>query len=94
MSEILRLAGPLTMATSAARQEDLVAALAATAAGSVLDVDLSGVGEADSSSVALLLHWLRQARAQGVTLRFVELPAAMTQLVDVYGVRDILSTAP
>jgi phospholipid transport system transporter-binding protein len=45
--------------------------------GGRLVVDLSGVGRADSAGVALLVEWLRAARARGVELSFRGMPAQM-----------------
>lgn len=39
-----------------------------------LILDLQGVERADSAGLALLLHWLREARGAGRDLRFLNLP--------------------
>ena len=53
-------------------------------------VDLAGVTEVDSAAVALAIDWLREARAAGRTLRFENLPPAMTKLVRLYAVADLI----
>lgn len=79
----LKVAGPMNI--------DSVSALLAQSAG-MLDgatlVDLSGVTEADSSAVSLLLEWRRQAK--GDALRFANLPPALKSLADLYGVADLI----
>ena len=47
----------------------------------------------DSSAVALLLEWLRQAKARGTTLAFVNLPASLLALARLYGVSDLIQPA-
>lgn len=86
MNGIIRPEGPLTLDTVAER----IAALGTPAAG-VLCVDLSGVSDIDSSAVALLLDWQRQARSGGVQLQFSCAPENLRRLIAVYGVADLLS---
>jgi phospholipid transport system transporter-binding protein len=54
-------------------------------------VDFGTVGHVDSSAIALALEWLRDARAAGRTLSFVNLPPAMQNLARLYDVSDLLS---
>jgi phospholipid transport system transporter-binding protein len=56
-------------------------------------VDLAGVTEADSAAVALAIAWLREARDAGRTLRFENLPPAMTKLARLYAVVDLIPGA-
>lgn len=81
--DTLKVAGPMNL--------DSVAALLAQSAG-MLDgatlIDLSGVTEADSSAVSLLLEWRRQAK--NIRLRFARLPPALQSLADLYGVADLI----
>jgi phospholipid transport system transporter-binding protein len=53
-------------------------------------VDLGGVTEVDSSAVSLLLEWRRTARAASRTIEFVNLPANLKSLADLYGVAALL----
>lgn len=55
--------------------------------------DLSGVTEADSSGVAVLLGWQRAARAGGRSLRVVNAPASLRSLAALYGVDAFLPLA-
>lgn len=53
-------------------------------------VDLADVQHADSAGVALLLDWLRQARAAEVTLTFHNTPAQMRAIINFCALGDIL----
>ncbi len=81
--EILKVAGPMNI--------DSVATLLNQSSGLLSDlkvVDLAEVTEVDSAAVSLLLEWRRQAR--NATLRFVNLPAALKSLADLYGVTELI----
>jgi len=56
-------------------------------------VDLAAVGEVDSSSVAVLLGWLRAAEGSGIHLAFANAPASLRSLADLYGVTELLPLA-
>jgi phospholipid transport system transporter-binding protein len=83
------LSGPLTLANVAAVLEEGRRHLAEGAAV----VDLAGVSELDSSALALLLAWLREAKAGGRTLAFANLPASLQTIARLYGVEDLLLPA-
>ena len=55
-----------------------------------LTIDFSAITEVDSSAVALLLEWRREAARRGKTLQFVNLPANLLSLADLYGVTGLL----
>jgi phospholipid transport system transporter-binding protein len=55
-----------------------------------LTIDLSGVREADSSALSLLLEWQRSAKARGFGLKYSGLPDNLRSLAQVYGVLDLL----
>lgn len=54
------------------------------------DFDLSAVRHVDSSAVALLLAWQREAQARGARLTFSGLPAAVKSLATLYGVDELI----
>ena len=54
-------------------------------------VDLAGVDELDSSLLAALLAWLREAKRQGRGLAFVNAPQGLTTIARLYGVSELLS---
>jgi phospholipid transport system transporter-binding protein len=53
-------------------------------------VDLAEVTELDSSLLALLLAWLREAKAGGKPLTFANLPASAQTIARLYGVHGLL----
>lgn len=55
-----------------------------------LTIDFSGITAVDSSAVALLLEWRRQALARGKRLDFINLPANLLALARLYGVADLI----
>lgn len=57
-----------------------------------LVVDLGRVTDVDSAAVSLLLEWRRQAQAAGRTIRYVNLPANLKSLADLYGVTEFLGS--
>jgi phospholipid transport system transporter-binding protein len=56
-------------------------------------VDLGGVTELDSSALAMLLAWLRDARAGDRELAFVALPEGLVAIARLYGVDGLLAVA-
>jgi len=53
-------------------------------------IDLAQVSRADSAGLALMVEWLRRARAVGRRLRFANIPAQMQTLIRVNGLQDAL----
>jgi len=88
--ERMIVSGALTLASVAA---ELAQGKAAIAEGA-RSADLSGVGELDSSALALLLAWLREAQRLGRGLAFTNLPQGLTTIARLYGVADLLSASP
>ena len=58
-----------------------------------LTVDLAGVEEADSSALSMLLEWQRAVRRNGHSLHYVNMPANMKSLAQLYGVEDLIPQA-
>ena len=55
-------------------------------------VDLTGLGQADSSALAVMLALKRRAAAQGTRLQFAAVPHGIRALANVYGVEELLAT--
>jgi phospholipid transport system transporter-binding protein len=55
-----------------------------------LFIDLSRVARADSAGLALLIEWLRRAKAANRPLRFTGMPAQVQTLIRVNGLADAL----
>jgi phospholipid transport system transporter-binding protein len=81
--------GPMLIGTVTALREAGDAALA----GGIGVVDLSRVSDADSSAVALLLAWTRDATQRQSPLSIVEVPDSIRSLASLYGVADLLPLA-
>jgi phospholipid transport system transporter-binding protein len=81
-----RLAGAVTLRTAAALRAE---GLRLLQAGDAV-VDLSGVTEADSSAVSLLLEWRRAAAAAGRSIRFEHPNANLRALAALYNVHELL----
>ena len=88
--ERMRVSGPLTLATVAGALREGNDAIAQGAR----EIDLAGVEELDSSALALLLAWLREARRRDLSLRFSSLPEGLTTIAKLYGVAELLPGAP
>lgn len=58
-----------------------------------LTVDLAGVTDVDSTAVSLLLEWRRAAQREQRSIEFVNLPANLTSLIQLYGVAALLPIA-
>ncbi|MEW6313774.1 MAG: STAS domain-containing protein [Pseudomonadota bacterium] len=55
-----------------------------------LVVDLGAVPEVDSSALAVMFEWLRQAQRRNVELKFANLPDNLQSLARLYGVTDLI----
>ena len=86
----LLLSGPVTLGNVAELLEEGRRQLAADA---VATVDLAEVTDLDSSALALLLAWLREAKAAGRALGFANLPESLQTIARLYGVEDLLPAA-
>lgn len=78
----LRLDGELTVHTAADRRAQVLSALDA---GGAIGLDLSGVTEADTAGVQLLLVLRREADLQGRTLEVTGAATALRELLAVAG---------
>ena len=53
-------------------------------------IDLGGVTELDSSLLAALLAWMREAGKHGATLSFSNMPKDLSTIARLYGVVELL----
>lgn len=86
---VLRVTGP--MRYDAATR--LLAAGRAQIDAGLEAIDLGAVAEADSSALAVLFAWLRQARSLNAAPRIVNPPAGLLSLAALYGVEAFLPLA-
>ncbi len=82
----LALSGPLVMDSATTVLNE---AKAAVASGDVT-VDFSGATDIDSSALALMLQWRRDAEAAGRTVIFESVPDNLRVLAELYGVSFLL----
>ena len=87
--ERMVVSGALTLANVAATLREGNAAIGE----GVRTVDLGEVGELDSSALALLLAWMREAKRQDRNLAFANLPVGLTTIARLYGVAELLPAA-
>jgi len=79
--DALNVSGMLTFDTV----PEALVRTAAWVAGAVAAVDLANVERADTAGLALMVEWLRLARAAGRTLRFVKIPDQVRAIIRVNG---------
>jgi phospholipid transport system transporter-binding protein len=85
--ERMVVSGALTLANVAAVLREGSAVIGEGAS----TVDLGEVGELDSSALALLLAWMREAKRLDRNLAFANLPQGLTTIARLYGVAELLS---
>jgi phospholipid transport system transporter-binding protein len=83
------VSGPVTLENVAAVLEEGRRHLAE----GVRTVDLGEVTEMDSSLLAAMLAWLRDARARGGDLAFANLPQSLRTIARLYGLDGLLTVA-
>ncbi len=86
----LRINGELRFDTVTALLKKLTAAIAGSAAGCKLQLDLAGVSRTDSAGLALLLEVLALAHRSGRALAVYNAPAALRTLANISEVESIL----
>ncbi len=90
VGEVLVLDGALNLASMPTRLAETDAYANQTTLPDYLTIDFQKVDEIDSSGVALLLHWRREAANRGKSLRYIHLPANLVELAELYGVDDLI----
>ena len=55
-----------------------------------LEIDLSGVGKADSAGLALMLEWKAQAGQRDVSIQFIEIPKRLLAFAKTSEVSDLI----
>ncbi len=54
-------------------------------------VDFANVTDIDTSTISLILEWKRRAQRENQSLAFVNLPANLISLTQLYGVNDLIN---
>lgn len=83
------IAGPATLRNITSLLEEGMTQLRSGAASA----DLAEVSELDSSLLAAVLAWIREARRQNRELTVVNLPKGLQTLAELYGVVELLPAA-
>ena len=89
-AEVLALKGALSFATLPRVLEESRAYSARPDLPERLTIDFAAITDVDSSAVALLLEWRREAARRGKGLFFVNLPANLLALAELYGVTGLI----
>jgi phospholipid transport system transporter-binding protein len=92
--EVLALTGALSFETLPEVLAQSTEYAARTDLPERLTIDFSAITAVDSSAVALLLEWRRQALARGKRLDFVNLPPNLLALATLYGVAELIQPQP
>jgi phospholipid transport system transporter-binding protein len=53
-------------------------------------LDFSKVEDIDTTAISLILEWKRRALKQNVSLQVANLPVNLTNLINLYGVNDMV----
>lgn len=89
-AEVLALEGALSFESLPRVLAESLAYSARTDLPDRLTIDFSAITEVDSSAVALLLEWRREAARRGKGLYFANLPANLLALAELYGVTGLI----
>jgi phospholipid transport system transporter-binding protein len=88
--EVLALTGALSFETLPAVLAESTAYATRADLPEKLTIDFAGITGVDSSAVALLLEWRRQALKRAKALEFINLPANLLALARLYGVEELI----
>jgi len=88
--EVLALTGALSFDTLPGVLSESATFTARTDLPDRLTIDFAGITGVDSSAVALLLEWRREAQRLGKKLEFVNLPPNLLALATLYGVAELI----
>jgi phospholipid transport system transporter-binding protein len=91
-AEVLKLEGSLSFETLPKVLADSTAYAARDDLPDRLTIDFAGITGVDSSAVALLLEWRREAARRKKALLFVNLPANLLSLAELYGVTELIQS--
>jgi len=89
-AEVLKLTGALSFETLPGVLERTAQFAARPDVPECLTIDFAEVSDIDSSAVALLLEWRRLAATLRKRLAFVNLPANLLALANLYGVAELI----
>lgn len=88
--EVLALTGALSFETLPAVLAESALYAARADLPERLTIDFAAITAVDSSAVALLLEWRREAQRLKKVLEFINLPANLLALATLYGVAELI----
>jgi len=88
-AERVTLEGDLSYKTVAEALTKVIFASEAPINKSV-SIDFAGVDHADSSGLALMVHWLREAKKRNMFIQFVNIPKKLIALAEMSNLEDVL----
>lgn len=80
------LSGPVTLANVNAVLDEGMRVFRAPS----LTLDLAGVTDVDSTAVSVLLEWRRAAQREKRAIEYINYPANLKSLIQLYGVAELL----
>lgn len=86
----LKVEGKITMETAAGLLDAGRALCGQIECSSGRVIDLSGVTAVDSAAIAVVLAWMRAARASGRSLRLEGVPPQLHSLASLYDLSEVL----
>jgi phospholipid transport system transporter-binding protein len=89
-SEVFKIEGSLTFANLPRILDETRDFTSRPDLPDALAIDLSAVSEVDSSAVAMLLKWRREARRLGKRLEFINIPGNLAALAELYDVTEFV----
>ena len=90
VGEVLKIEGALNFANMQRLLAESSAYSRQQSLPDYLAIDFSNVTDIDSSAVALLLHWRREAMRLDKALRYIHLPPNLLSLAELYGVVELV----
>ena len=54
-------------------------------------IDFANVTDIDTSTISLILEWKRRAKKENQPIKFVNLPANLNSLTQLYGVAELIN---
>jgi phospholipid transport system transporter-binding protein len=86
----VRISGNLGFRTPAGRLRDADRKMVAVARDAVVDVDVAGLEQVDSATLAILLAWSAHARRDGAGLRYLGIPGDLAALARLAEASELL----
>lgn len=87
------LRGELSFATAYVAYADGLRRLMTLECGARCEFDCSGISDADSAGLSVLIEWKGEAARRGLTLVYLGLPAAVERLARISEVDTLLKAA-